>query len=212
MTAAPSRRVCPLTTLPPSATRAELVAKQRYTSVIGIHVILRRGGKVLLLRRTGDTYASGQLCLTGVRAGSALVACSVDGGLMWTPSRLPALRGEVGCHAASAVLGACHSVLAEPAGQSLGCDGLCGRAAGKIGRGRVRGGVELGVDEGARPARVSHRAGAPAGCRMFRVSRVEQRLVTLGLVLGQVPSPAPILAQAGWHENVPKRARTVRPG
>lgn len=36
---------------------------QRYASIVDVHVILRRGGKVLLLRRTGDTYASGQLCL-----------------------------------------------------------------------------------------------------------------------------------------------------
>lgn len=35
----------------------------RYASVIDVHVILRRGGRVLLLRRTGDVYASGQLCL-----------------------------------------------------------------------------------------------------------------------------------------------------
>jgi 8-oxo-dGTP pyrophosphatase MutT (NUDIX family) len=35
----------------------------RFTSVIDVHVILRRAGRVLLLRRAGDVYASGQLCL-----------------------------------------------------------------------------------------------------------------------------------------------------
>ena len=48
---------------------------QRYASIVDVHVILRRGGKVLLLRRAGDTYASGQLCLTGVRAGSPVATC-----------------------------------------------------------------------------------------------------------------------------------------
>jgi 8-oxo-dGTP diphosphatase len=36
----------------------------RYASIVDVHVILRRGGRILLLRRAGDTYASGQLCLT----------------------------------------------------------------------------------------------------------------------------------------------------
>lgn len=35
----------------------------RFASVIDAHVILRRAGQVLLLRRAGDVYASGQLCL-----------------------------------------------------------------------------------------------------------------------------------------------------
>jgi 8-oxo-dGTP pyrophosphatase MutT (NUDIX family) len=35
----------------------------RYASIIDVHVILRRGSRILLLRRAGDTYASGQLCL-----------------------------------------------------------------------------------------------------------------------------------------------------
>jgi hypothetical protein len=47
----------------------------RFASVIDVHVILRRAGRVLLLRRTGDVYASGQLCPTGVRAGSPVVTC-----------------------------------------------------------------------------------------------------------------------------------------
>ncbi len=35
----------------------------RFTSIVDAHVILRRDGKVLLLRRAGNVYASGQLCL-----------------------------------------------------------------------------------------------------------------------------------------------------
>jgi len=35
----------------------------RYASVVDVHVILRRAGKILLLRRAGNVYASGQLCL-----------------------------------------------------------------------------------------------------------------------------------------------------
>ena len=35
----------------------------RFTSIIDVHVILRRAGKILLLRRAGHVYASGQLCL-----------------------------------------------------------------------------------------------------------------------------------------------------
>jgi hypothetical protein len=50
-------------------------APERYRSIIDVHVILRREGQILLLRRAGNVYASGQLCLTGVRAGSLAVAC-----------------------------------------------------------------------------------------------------------------------------------------
>ena len=35
----------------------------RFTSIIDVHVILRRAGRILLLRRAGNVYASGQLCL-----------------------------------------------------------------------------------------------------------------------------------------------------
>ena len=45
---------------------------QRYASIVDDHVILRRGGRILLLRRTGDTYASGQLCLPSVHLASRL--------------------------------------------------------------------------------------------------------------------------------------------
>ena len=34
----------------------------RFTSIIDVHVILRRAGKILLLRRAGNVYASGQPC------------------------------------------------------------------------------------------------------------------------------------------------------
>jgi len=43
------------------ARRASVPA--RFASVIDAHVILRRAGQILLLRRVGDVYASGQLCL-----------------------------------------------------------------------------------------------------------------------------------------------------
>jgi 8-oxo-dGTP diphosphatase len=36
---------------------------ERYASIVDVHVILRRRGQILLLRRTGDVYASGQFCL-----------------------------------------------------------------------------------------------------------------------------------------------------
>jgi hypothetical protein len=51
------------------------VPAQRYASIVDVHVILRRGGLILLLRRAGDTFATGQLCLTGVRAGAPVVTC-----------------------------------------------------------------------------------------------------------------------------------------
>jgi 8-oxo-dGTP diphosphatase len=42
---------------------AALAPTERYASIIDVHVILRRNGKILLLRRAGDTWASGRLCL-----------------------------------------------------------------------------------------------------------------------------------------------------
>jgi 8-oxo-dGTP diphosphatase len=35
----------------------------RFTSIVDVHVLLRRAGRILLLRRAGNVYASGQLCL-----------------------------------------------------------------------------------------------------------------------------------------------------
>ena len=55
-----------------AATRARAVPARRkqpastparFASVIDAHVLLWRAGQVLLLRRAGDVYASGQLCL-----------------------------------------------------------------------------------------------------------------------------------------------------
>jgi 8-oxo-dGTP diphosphatase len=39
------------------------IMSERYRSIVDVHVILRRAGKVLLLRRAGNVYASGLLCL-----------------------------------------------------------------------------------------------------------------------------------------------------
>ena len=52
---------------------------ERYASIVDVHVILRRGGRVLLLRRTGDTWASGQLCLPSghVEEGESVVAAAL---------------------------------------------------------------------------------------------------------------------------------------
>jgi 8-oxo-dGTP pyrophosphatase MutT (NUDIX family) len=55
------------------------VAAQRYASIVDVHVILRRGGRILLLRRAGDTYASGQLCLPSghMEQGESIVQAAV---------------------------------------------------------------------------------------------------------------------------------------
>jgi 8-oxo-dGTP pyrophosphatase MutT (NUDIX family) len=54
-------------------------AAHRYASVIDVHVILRRDGKILLLRRAGDTWASGQLCLPSghLEEGESVAAAAV---------------------------------------------------------------------------------------------------------------------------------------
>lgn len=36
---------------------------ERYRSIVDVHVVLRREGKILLLRRAGNVYATGMLCL-----------------------------------------------------------------------------------------------------------------------------------------------------
>jgi 8-oxo-dGTP diphosphatase len=41
----------------------DAVAPERFASIIDVHVILRRADRVLLLRRTGNVYATGKLCL-----------------------------------------------------------------------------------------------------------------------------------------------------
>jgi 8-oxo-dGTP pyrophosphatase MutT (NUDIX family) len=43
--------------------KPDAAAPERFASIIDVHVILRRAGRLLLLRRAGDVYASGQLCL-----------------------------------------------------------------------------------------------------------------------------------------------------
>jgi 8-oxo-dGTP diphosphatase len=51
----------------------------RFASVVDAHVILRRAGRVLLLRRTGDVYASSQLCLPSghLERGESIVQAAV---------------------------------------------------------------------------------------------------------------------------------------
>ena len=58
---------------------------QRYASIVDVHVILRRGGRVLPLRRAGDTYASGQLCLPSghLGQGESIVQAAVRETLEW---------------------------------------------------------------------------------------------------------------------------------
>jgi hypothetical protein len=48
------------------------VPPERYASVVDVHVILRCHGKIVLLRRAGDVYATGQLCLPSVHLASRL--------------------------------------------------------------------------------------------------------------------------------------------
>jgi 8-oxo-dGTP pyrophosphatase MutT (NUDIX family) len=51
----------------------------RFTSIIDVHVILRRAGRVLLLRRAGDVFASGRLCLPSghLERGESIVQAAV---------------------------------------------------------------------------------------------------------------------------------------
>jgi len=67
----------------------------RFTSIIDAHVILRRRGKVLLLRRAGDVYASGQLCLPSghLEAGENILQAAIretreETGIMLDPAEL----------------------------------------------------------------------------------------------------------------------------
>jgi 8-oxo-dGTP pyrophosphatase MutT (NUDIX family) len=43
--------------------KRDVVPPERFASIVDVHVLLRRVGRVLLLRRTGNVYAAGQLCL-----------------------------------------------------------------------------------------------------------------------------------------------------
>jgi hypothetical protein len=82
--------------------------------------------------------------------------------------------GQVGCPRGErgvAGLPGLDSVLAEPAGQGLGCDGPCGRAAGeeRAGARVVWGGLELGADEGGEPGREEDRDGIEPQARVGAV-------------------------------------------
>lgn len=52
---------------------------ERFTSVIDAHVVLRRGGKVLLMRRAGNVYATGQLCFPSghLEQGESILAAAL---------------------------------------------------------------------------------------------------------------------------------------
>jgi 8-oxo-dGTP diphosphatase len=69
------------------------VPAQRYASIVDVHVILRRGDRILL-RRAGDTYASGQLCLTSrLDQGESILAAAVretleETGITLDPAKL----------------------------------------------------------------------------------------------------------------------------
>lgn len=69
---------------------------ERYRSIVDVHVILRREGKVLLLRRAGDVYATGMLCLPSghLEEGESILAGAVretqeETGIALAPERLP---------------------------------------------------------------------------------------------------------------------------
>jgi hypothetical protein len=49
-----------------TAHRTETAVADRHLSIVDAHVILRRDGEILLLRRAGNVYDSGQLCLLSV--------------------------------------------------------------------------------------------------------------------------------------------------
>jgi 8-oxo-dGTP pyrophosphatase MutT (NUDIX family) len=68
---------CESTTPLLTATRTEPM--QRYASIVDVHVILRRAKRVLLLRRAGDTFGSGQLCLPSghLEAGESVLDAAV---------------------------------------------------------------------------------------------------------------------------------------
>ena len=103
----------------------------------------------------------------------------VDGGLDVDAEQARQNRGgQVGCPGGErgvAGLPGLDSVLAEPAGQGLGCDGPCGRAAGEeragawVAGGVRGGGVELGADESGEPGREEDRDGIEPQARVGTV-------------------------------------------
>lgn len=67
----------------------------RFTSIVDAHVLLRRDGELLLLRRAGNVYASGQLCLPSghLEEGQSIVDAAVaetkqEVGIVLDPTRL----------------------------------------------------------------------------------------------------------------------------
>jgi hypothetical protein len=61
---------------PREAHPAAHIKADRYRAVVDVYVLLLRpDGMILLLERSGTGYADGQLCPTGVRAGSPVVTC-----------------------------------------------------------------------------------------------------------------------------------------
>jgi 8-oxo-dGTP diphosphatase len=52
---------------------------ERYRSIIDVHVILRRERKILLLRRAGNIYATGMLCLPSghLEQGESILSAAV---------------------------------------------------------------------------------------------------------------------------------------
>jgi len=56
---------------PGAGGQGRILTVGRYRSVVDVYALLqRRDGMILLLERSGTGYADGQLCPTGVRAGS----------------------------------------------------------------------------------------------------------------------------------------------
>ena len=109
--------------------------------------------------------------------------------------------GQVGCPSGErgvAGLAGLDPVLAEPAGQGLGCDGPCGRPAGEEGTGaRVPGGgVEPGADEagiaasGTGPASPSTASGLDA-CLVGTWKEVTQNATNTNYLGQQVTLIAP---------------------
>jgi 8-oxo-dGTP diphosphatase len=73
----------------------EAAVPERFTSVVDAHVILRRDGRLLLVRRAGKVYASGQLCLPSghLEQGESIIDAAIretreEVGIVLDPARL----------------------------------------------------------------------------------------------------------------------------
>ena len=69
---------------------------ERFTSIIDVHIILRRHSKILLLRRAGNVYASGLLCLPSghLEQGESVLDAAIretkeETGIVLDPAVLP---------------------------------------------------------------------------------------------------------------------------